>query len=103
MRWSRGFHNRIARCRLTLGLQFLLQHGLVVGFGGGDRVNLLEFFDQPAPDKGGRRAESTVQKNRARYCLKDIGQQRVFATAAALFFTPTKTQEVAEVETQGSL
>src|SRR5690242_16655259 len=98
MRRPEGFDHCVARRGPMLGLKFLLQHRLVIGLRGAQRIRGFELSPQRTTNKLRRSFESTVEKNRARDGFENIGEQRVLVAAATLLFTATEAQEVAELQ-----
>src|SRR5262245_46270431 len=96
MRRTQGFDYYIARRRAAFRLKLLLQHSLVIGLGGTQRIGGFEFRTQGAANKLSGRFEPTVQKNCPRNRFKDISQQRILLPAATLLLATSETQEITE-------
>src|SRR5205085_11040438 len=91
MRRTEGFDHCVSRSSPTVCLQMFLEHRFVIRLGGTQRVGALQFIPQRVTNKFGCCFESTIKKDRARNCLKHVGQQRILLPAATLLFTTTET------------
>src|SRR6185436_16487856 len=101
MRWSKSLDHRVLGRRLAIGLETLLQHRLWIGGRSGNGIRATQFLAQRGFDKLRSSLQATVQKDRAHHRFKNIREQGSLAAAAALLFTTTEANELAEAEFPG--
>src|SRR5437762_3556942 len=91
MRRTQGFDYYVPRGRPAFSLQTLLEHGLIVGICGGERIGAFQFIPQRVTNKPCCCFQSTVQKDRTGNRFKHIGQQSILLPAATLLFATSET------------
>ena len=97
MRRTEGFDYCVTRSRASFSLQALLKHGFIVRLRGGKRISAFQLIPQRITNKTSRRFKSPVQKYRAGDRFKHVRQQSIFMSTAALLFTASEAQKLAEV------
>ena len=95
---AQRFDHRVLRRRLVIRLQLLLEHGLRISSSRCDRISGAQFFSQRLLNKFSGGFQSTIEIDGPSDSFKNVGEQSMLATAAALLFSAPETKELAELK-----